>query len=140
MSSAPDPPCCACAWLFAHIELELGDVAVLHHVVLAFEAQLALFFDLGHRTVGRHKIVIGDDLGLDDVDIKYLKAIIERFQGGPVGLESIASSIGEEITNLEDVYEPYLLMIGLINRTPRGREATEKAYEHLKIAHDWLLF
>lgn len=81
-----------------------------------------------------------DNLGLDDVDIKYLKAIIERFHGGPVGLETIASSIGEEITNLEDVYEPYLLMIGLINRTPRGRVATAKAYEHLKIAHQGTLF
>ena len=60
--------------------------------------------------------------------------------GGPVGLETIASSIGEEITNLEDVYEPYLLMIGMINRTPRGRVATEKAYEHLKKPHQGSLF
>ena len=81
-----------------------------------------------------------DELGLDDVDLKYLSAIIERFHGGPVGLESIASSIGEEITNLEDVYEPYLLMIGMINRTPRGRVATEKAYEHLKKPHQGSLF
>ncbi len=81
-----------------------------------------------------------DDLGLDEVDIKYLTTIIDRFHGGPVGLESIASAIGEEITNLEDVYEPYLVMIGLINRTPRGRTATEKAYGHLKIAHQGSLF
>ena len=81
-----------------------------------------------------------DDLGLDEVDIKYLTTIINRFHGGPVGLESIASAIGEEITNLEDVYEPYLVMIGLINRTPRGRTATEKAYAHLKIAHQGSLF
>jgi Holliday junction DNA helicase, RuvB subunit len=81
-----------------------------------------------------------DDLGLDDVDKKYLVAIIERFHGGPVGLETIASSIGEEITNLEDVYEPYLLMIGLINRTPRGRVATERAYAHLKKPHQGSLF
>jgi len=80
-----------------------------------------------------------DELGLDDVDIKYLTTIIERFHGGPVGLEAIASSIGEEIMNLEDVYEPYLLMIGMINRTPRGRTATEKAYEHLKKAHQGTL-
>jgi Holliday junction DNA helicase RuvB len=80
-----------------------------------------------------------DELGLDDVDIKYLSTIIDRFHGGPVGLEAIASSIGEEIQNLEDVYEPYLLMIGMINRTPRGRTATEKAYEHLKRAHQGLL-
>jgi|GEM_PF-560490 len=81
-----------------------------------------------------------DSLGLDEVDIKYLLTIIDRFHGGPVGLESIASAIGEEITNLEDVYEPYLVMIGLVNRTPRGRIATEKAYHHLKIAHQGSLF
>ncbi len=81
-----------------------------------------------------------DELGLDDVDIKYLTAIIERFHGGPVGLETIASSIGEEIQNLADVYEPYLLMIGMINRTPRGRVVTEKAYKHLKKAHQGSLF
>ncbi len=81
-----------------------------------------------------------DSLGLDDVDIKYLSTIIDRFHGGPVGLETIASAIGEEIQNLEDVYEPYLLMIGMINRTPRGRVATEKAYKHLKKSHQGSLF
>ncbi len=80
-----------------------------------------------------------DDLGLDDVDIKYLRTIIERFHGGPVGIESIASAIGEEITNLEDVYEPYLVMIGMINRTPRGREVTNKAREHLGLPHQGYL-
>lgn len=74
-----------------------------------------------------------DHLGLDDVDLRYLRGIIERFNGGPVGLEAIASSISEESTTLEDVYEPFLLKIGFINRTPRGRVATQKAYEHLKI-------
>jgi Holliday junction DNA helicase RuvB len=72
-----------------------------------------------------------DHLGLDDVDIRYLKGIIERFKGGPVGLEAIASSIQEESMTLEDVYEPYLLQIGFINRTARGRVVTLKAYEHL---------
>ncbi len=81
-----------------------------------------------------------DELGLDEVDIRYLSAIIERFHGGPVGLESIASAIGEEVTNLEDVYEPYLVMMGMVNRTPRGRVATEKAYSHLKKAHQSSLF
>ncbi|HAV19391.1 MAG TPA: Holliday junction branch migration DNA helicase RuvB, partial [Firmicutes bacterium] len=57
------------------------------------------------------------------------------FHGGPVGLEALAAAIGEEIMNLEDVYEPYLLQIGMINRTPRGRVATEKAYRHLKRTH-----
>lgn len=72
-----------------------------------------------------------DYLGLDNVDHKYLKGIIERFKGGPVGLDALASSIGEETMTLEDVYEPYLLQIGFINRTPRGRIVTEKAYRHL---------
>jgi holliday junction DNA helicase RuvB len=81
-----------------------------------------------------------DELGLDDVDIRYLLGIIDRFKGGPVGLEALASAIGEEIMNLEDVYEPYLLQLGLINRTPRGRIATEKAYKHLRRTYQGLLF
>lgn len=73
-----------------------------------------------------------DHLGhLITLIIKYLKGIIERFKGGPVGLEALASSIGEEAMTLEDVYEPYLLQIGFINRTPRGRIVTDKAYRHL---------
>ena len=81
-----------------------------------------------------------DSIGLDDVDIRYLKTLIERFSGGPVGLEVLANAIGEEIMNLEDVYEPYLLQIGMIDRTARGRVATRKAYEHLGIAHQVKLF
>ncbi len=81
-----------------------------------------------------------DSLGLDDVDIRYLKGIIERFNGGPVGLEALAASISEETMTLEDVYEPYLLQLGFINRTPRGRVATEKAYQHLKIDVQQFLF
>lgn len=81
-----------------------------------------------------------DSLGLDEVDIRYLRGIIERFRGGPVGLETLASSISEETMTLEDVYEPYLLQIGFINRTPRGRVATPKAYKHLGIAHNESLF
>ena len=81
-----------------------------------------------------------DSLGLDDVDIRYLGGIIERFRGGPVGLEAIASAIGEETITLEDVNEPYLLQIGFINRTPRGRTATEKAYKHLNINFEQKLF
>jgi Holliday junction DNA helicase RuvB len=72
-----------------------------------------------------------DHRGLDSVDRKYLLGILDRFQGGPVGLEALASSIGEEAMTLEDVYEPYLLQIGFINRTPRGRIITEKAKAHL---------
>ena len=81
-----------------------------------------------------------DAIGLDDVDIRYLKTLIERFKGGPVGLDTLANAIGEEIMNLEDVYEPYLLQIGFIDRTPRGRIANEKAYKHLKIMHQEKLF
>ena len=80
-----------------------------------------------------------DSIGLDDVDIRYLKTLIERFKGGPVGLDTLANAIGEEIMNLEDVYEPYLLQIGFIDRTPRGRVAREKAYKHLKICYQQTL-
>jgi len=76
-----------------------------------------------------------DELGLDETDYNLLKSIIEKFNGGPVGIEAIASSIGEEQTTIEDVYEPYLLQLGLLKRTNRGRVVTEKAYEHLKINH-----
>ena len=81
-----------------------------------------------------------DELGLDEVDIKYLRCLIERFNGGPVGLESLASSVGEETTTLEDVYEPYLIQEGFVNRTSRGRVATEKSYKHLNIFRQDTLF
>ena len=81
-----------------------------------------------------------DEIGLDDVDIRYLKTLIERFNGGPVGLDTLANAIGEEIMNLEDVYEPYLLQIGFIDRTPRGRVANDRAYKHLHITHQERLF
>lgn len=75
-----------------------------------------------------------DQLGLDYIDHKFLRGIIERFNGGPCGIEAIAASIGEESQTLEDVYEPYLLQIGFIKRTPRGRVVTPEAYAHLGIA------
>ena len=74
-----------------------------------------------------------DPLGLDHIDHKLLTGMIERFRGGPVGLDTIAASIGEESTTIEDVYEPYLLQIGFIQRTPRGRTVTPLAYEHFKM-------
>ena len=74
------------------------------------------------------------------MDIRYLKGIIERFHGGPVGLDSLANAISEETTTLEDVYEPYLIQIGFVNRTSRGRVVTEKAYEHLHIRQQGSLF
>lgn len=81
-----------------------------------------------------------DEIGLDDTDHQLLLTIITKFNGGPVGLEAIASSIGEEVTTIEDVYEPYLLQTGFMKRTPRGRIATDLAYEHLKISKDGQLF
>ena len=77
-----------------------------------------------------------DSLGLDETDYNLLKSIIEKFNGGPVGIEAIASSIGEEQTTIEDVYEPYLLQTGLLKRTTRGRMVTEKAYNHLGIPYN----
>ena len=76
-----------------------------------------------------------DELGLDETDYHLLKSIIEKFNGGPVGIEAIASSIGEEQTTIEDVYEPYLLQTGLLKRTTRGRMVTKKAYEHIGIPY-----
>ena len=71
-----------------------------------------------------------DPQGLDHIDHKLMISMIERFRGGPVGLDTIAASIGEESQTIEDVYEPYLMQIGFIQRTPRGREATKLAYDH----------
>ena len=73
-----------------------------------------------------------DDYGLDQVDLEYLTSLANKFGGGPVGLETIAASIGEEVSTIEDVVEPYLLQEGFIKRTPRGRMVTEKALEHLR--------
>ena len=81
-----------------------------------------------------------DANGLDYTDYRYLRAIIENFKGGPVGANAIAATISEEASTIEDVYEPYLLQEGYINRTPRGRIVTEKAYELLKIEFNEGLF
>jgi holliday junction DNA helicase RuvB len=72
-----------------------------------------------------------DTAGLDRLDRELLRSIVEKFDGGPVGLSTLAVSVGEEADTIEDVYEPYLLQRGLIKRTPRGRVATSSAYEHL---------
>ncbi|CEO28064.1 Holliday junction branch migration DNA helicase RuvB [Paraclostridium sordellii] len=76
-----------------------------------------------------------DSLGLDHVDEKLLYTIIEKFKGGPVGLDTLAASIGEDRNTIEDVYEPYLLQLGFINRGPRGRIAMPLAYEHLNLSY-----
>ena len=76
-----------------------------------------------------------DEAGFDKMDLAILRTIIDKFNGGPVGVETIAAAIGEEKSTIEDVYEPYLLQEGFLQRTPRGRLATLKAYQHLDIAH-----
>lgn len=75
-----------------------------------------------------------DELGLDNTDINILKTIVEKFNGGPVGLDTLSASTGEEPNTIEDIYEPYLLQLGFIARTPRGRVVTPNGYKHLKIA------
>jgi holliday junction DNA helicase ruvB len=74
-----------------------------------------------------------DNLGLEFLDREILKTIIQRFKGGPVGIDTIAASIGEERITIEDVYEPYLIQVGLLHRTPKGRVVSEMAYNHLGI-------
>lgn len=94
-------------------------------------------YDLANRSLERLKV---DEDGLDAIDIEYLTSLIEKFGGGPVGVETISTSIGEEASTIEDVVEPFLLQEGFIKRTPRGRVALEKAYKHLKISHNQGLF
>ncbi len=77
-----------------------------------------------------------DVIGLDEIDHRLLLAIIEKFNGGPVGLETLAASISEEPDTIMDVYEPYLLQLGFIERTPRGRIATRRSYEHLGMEYN----
>jgi Holliday junction DNA helicase RuvB len=77
-----------------------------------------------------------DPLGLDDIDRRVLLTIIEKFDGGPVGLETIGAALSEEPDTIMDVVEPYLLQLGFLDRTPRGRVATRRAYEHLGLAYE----
>ena len=93
--------------------------------------------DITTKSLERLKV---DEYGLDQIDIEYLEALIHKFNGGPVGVETISTAIGEEVTTIEDVVEPFLLQEGFIKRTPRGRVATEKAYDHLKINRQEVLF
>ena len=94
------------------------------------EGSNVITLEITKNSLDRLKV---DGVGLDDTDYHLLMAIIARFNGGPVGLEALASSIGEESSTIEDVYEPYLLQIGLLKRTARGRMVTDLAYEHLGI-------
>ena len=93
--------------------------------------------EITDKALSRLKV---DKVGLDEVDLEFLKAIIEKFNGGPVGVETISSTIGEEISTIEDVIEPYLLQNGFIKRTARGRVVTKKAYEHLGVTFQDRLF
>jgi len=77
-----------------------------------------------------------DERGLDKLDLSILSCLVAKFQGGPVGLSTLAAAVGEETDTVEDVYEPYLLQLGFIKRTPRGRVATEAAYAHLGLGHE----
>lgn len=92
-----------------------------------------LDMDIADRTFNALGV---DELGLEGLDRDILTLIIERFHGGPVGIETIAAAIGEERVTIEDVYEPYLIQTGLLNRTPKGRTVTDIAYKHLGIQHD----
>ncbi len=89
----------------------------------------------GNVTLDIAKIALNkleiDELGLDEIDRKILETIIMKYNGGPVGLETLAATIGEEVETIEDVYEPYLMQIGFLSRTPRGRIAMQDAYKHL---------
>jgi Holliday junction DNA helicase RuvB len=80
-----------------------------------------------------------DDLGLDKLDLLILRTVVSKFGGGPVGLSTLAAAVGEEPDTVEDVYEPYLLQMGFLKRTPRGRVATERAYGHLGLTHEGTL-
>lgn len=95
-------------------------------------AQGAITLDVAREALSLLDV---DDLGLDEVDRRVIRTIIEKFGGGPVGLETIAASISEEPDTIMDVYEPYLLQLGFLDRTPRGRVATRRAYEHLGIPY-----
>ena len=77
-----------------------------------------------------------DELGLDEIDRRMLETIIQKYKGGPVGLETLAATIGEEVETIEDVYEPYLMQIGFLSRTPRGRIAMPDAYKHLGLVQE----
>ena len=75
-----------------------------------------------------------DELGLDNIDIRLLTSMIDKFKGGPVGLDTLSATINEDSNTIEDVYEPYLMQLGFLQRTPRGRCVTRKAYEHLGLS------
>ena len=108
----------------------VGDFALV-------EADGKITLDVVKKALKRLKI---NESGLDSTDVEYLMSIIEKFNGGPVGIESIASSIGEEVGTIEDVIEPFLLQEGYVKRTSRGRIVTEKTYQEFKVNNQRTLF
>lgn len=82
------------------------------------------------------KMLDVDELGLDEMDKRILEVIIHKFKGGPVGINTIAVAVGEEEDTIEEIYEPFLITEGLLARTPRGRVATDSAYQHLEIKRE----
>ncbi len=98
-----------------------------------FEGLDAINYEIAKKALDRLEI---DELGLDITDRQMLKTVITKFGGGPVGLETLAASIGEDKDTIEDVYEPYLMQIGFLTRSPRGRIATKLAYNHLDIKYE----
>ena len=90
-------------------------------------------YEIAHDALNRLEI---DEFGLDEIDRKILMTMIDKFGGRPVGLEAMAAAIGEDRDTIEDVYEPYLMQIGFVNRTPRGRVATKLAYEHMGVKYE----
>ena len=80
-----------------------------------------------------------DNIGLNNADREIIKTVIDKFNGGPVGLNTIAAALSEEQATIEEVYEPYLIQMGLLERTPRGRIITDKGYKHLGMINDRLL-
>ena len=98
-----------------------------------FEGSKVITYDITRKALEKLEV---DELGLDQVDRQMLKAVIYNFGGGPVGLDTLAATIGEDKDTIEDVYEPYLMQVGFLSRTPRGRIVTKLAYEHLGIKLD----
>ena len=96
------------------------------------EGKGAIDLEVTKKALDRLKI---DRIGLDETDKELLLAIIEKFSGGPVGIDSLATAVGEETSTIEDMYEPYLIQIGMLKRTSRGRIATPKAYEYFEKSH-----
>jgi Holliday junction DNA helicase RuvB len=115
--------------------LDFYDPAAMEAIVRRSAAIMGIEIDEAGVTEIAHVLLEVDPLGLDDIDRRVLRTIIEKFDGGPVGLETIAAALSEEADTIMDVVEPYLLQLGFLDRTPRGRVATRRAHEHLGIPY-----